>query len=109
MRSLKLAADVSQRIAMGMMATNHIDNLVLTANVAKVYTIPTGASHVCLSGTALYYARFGGAAAVPGNDVLDGSGSSILPELREIPDDVTTIGFISPVSCIISIEVFGEV
>lgn len=109
MRSLKLAADVSQRIAMGMMQTNHIDNLVLAANTPKVYTIPTGAEDVCMAGTALYYSRFGAAAAIPSTDVLDGSGSGILPEFRKIPDGVTTIGFVSPVSCIISIEVYGEV
>ena len=107
MHSLKLAADASGKIAIGMVATDHIDNIVLAAGVAKTYTIPTGAAYLLMSGTALFFARFGGAASIPIADVTDGTGACVAPEFREVPDDITTVSFISSVNCIVAIEVFA--
>lgn len=79
---------------------------VLAANVAEVVTVPAGAKYVLFSATADFYAKFGGAAAVPAADVTDGSASILNPELRAI-DGASSIGLISAEACIVTMEFFS--
>lgn len=80
---------------------------VLAANVAEIVTVPTGAKYVNFSATADFYARFGAAAAVPANEVADGTASVLNPGLRAL-DGVTSIGLISAEVCIVTMEFFSE-
>jgi hypothetical protein len=107
MRNLNLIADASGKIGIGFIATNHTDNLVLVANTAKTYTIPTGASVLLFSGTAPFWVNWYTTAVVPSGDVTSGAGQCLNPMLRGIPDDVTAISIISAVDCKLSIEALG--
>lgn len=107
MRSLNLLADTSGKIAVGMMAPDHVDNLVLVANTAKTYTIPSGAATLLFSCTAPFWVNWYTTAVVPSTDIITGAGQCLNPMLRAIPDNVTAISIISAVNCKLSIEVFG--
>jgi len=78
---------------------------VLAANTAESVTVPDGAKYVNFSATADFYAKFGGAAAVPANEVADGSASVLNPGLRAL-DGAASIGLISAEVCIVTMEFF---
>jgi len=78
-----------------------IDARVLAANTAEAHTVPTGATHVVFSGTADFYVKYGGTAAVPAADVTNGSASELNPVAREIRG-ITSIGLISAATCIVT-------
>jgi hypothetical protein len=83
-----------------------VDNVVLAANVAQTYTIPAWANCINLSATGNLYVTFGGAtAAIPGANVIDGTGSIINPSARGVIGG-SSISLLSPVACIVSIEVW---
>jgi hypothetical protein len=83
----------------------YIDNMVLAAGVAETYTVPSGYKYAVLSGTSNFYIRVNAAAAVPSTEVADGSGSFLNPSCLDIRG-ATTISFISPVACVVSIALF---
>jgi hypothetical protein len=98
--------DANSRAAIGLVVPGYVDNLVLTAGVAKTYTIPTGAKVLNFSANADFYVDFlGGTAAVPTADVTDGSGVVLNPGMRSGLTAADTISIISPGSCIVTIEV----
>ena len=85
---------------------DYVDARVLAANTNEDHTIPTGARWVIFSSScAAFYAKKGGTAAVPGADVTDGSGSSLNPAGYYV-ERSTTIGLISPTTCVITMEFF---
>jgi len=80
----------------------YVDARVLAAAANETHTVPTGAKHVVFSANcAAFYAKAGGAAAVPAADVTDGTGSALNPAGFGI-DGVATIGVISPTACIVT-------
>lgn len=84
----------------------YVDARVLAANTNEDHTIPTGARWVIFSSScAAFYAKNGGSATVPSNDVTDGSGSSLNP-IGYYVERSTTIGLISPTTCVITMEFF---
>jgi len=83
-----------------------IYDLVLTANVEKVVTVPEGADIVLFGTTANFYCRMNATAAVPVGDVLDGSGSELNPSSRQM-SGVATIHLISAANCIITLSFYN--
>ena len=82
----------------------YVDNVVLVANAAQTVTVPAGASRVLIGTTATpFYLRKGGTAAVPGANVLDGTGSAINPSDRLVTGG-DTFSLIAPANTIISLE-----
>ncbi|MDP2218533.1 MAG: hypothetical protein Q8J68_14745 [Methanolobus sp.] len=92
--------------AIGLNYSDHVDARVLVANVAEVHTIPAGANYVLFSATGDFYVRLGEAAAIPATDVTNGSGSILNPQLRSV-GALTTIGIISPTTCIVTMEFYS--
>lgn len=83
-----------------------VDARVLAAGVAESHTVPAGAMRVLFSGTADFYVKFNGTAAVPAADVTNGTGSILNPTLRGL-SGVGTIGVISPVACVVTMEFYS--
>ena len=84
----------------------YIDARVLAANTNETHTVPTGAKYVVFAANcAAFYAKQGGAAAVPAADVTDGTGSALNPAGFGI-DGVASIGLISPTACVVSLWFF---
>lgn len=83
-----------------------IYNLVLTADVEKVVTVPTGADIVLFGTTANFYCKMNATAEVPTIDVTDGSGSELNPSSRQIAG-VSTIHLISASNCIITLAFYN--
>lgn len=88
-----------------------INNVVLAAGVAETITAPDGATHVNFSATGPYFVRWdGGAAAVPGADIIDGTGSEVNPAFRAIKRSTTavptTFSIVAPAACVVSMSFF---
>lgn len=86
-------------------ADEYIDNRVLAAGVAETITPPTWADTVVFSANADFWYRIGSAAAVPGTDVTDGTGSGLNPTIRKGIRG-KTISVISSSACLMSLEWF---
>ena len=84
----------------------YVDARVLAANTNETHTVPTGAKYVVFAANcAAFYAKQGGAAAVPAADVTDGTGSALNPAGFGI-DGISSIGLISPTACTVSLWFF---
>lgn len=85
----------------------YVDVRVLGAGVNEDHTLPAGARYVIFSSNcADFYAKRGGAAAVPAADVTNGSASELNPSGYFVAG-VTTLGLIAPTSCIVTISVYN--
>lgn len=83
-------------------APRYIDARSLAANTNETHTCPTGATHVTFSADGDFYAKPGGAAAVPG-DVTDGSGSECNPAGWELEAEaITSIGLIATAARVVT-------
>lgn len=89
-------------------APEYVDAMVLAADTAESYTIPTGAKRIIFSADGNYYARFddGGDATVPSTEVVDGSSSFLNPAQLDITG-VTSISFISSSARVITLAVYN--
>jgi len=91
----------------------HIDVRVLAAATAESHTVPTGADYVifsCVTSTgaaASFWADFNGTAAVPTDDITDGSGCEVNPAVRTVAG-VTTISLIAPSACIVTMAFYKD-
>lgn len=84
----------------------HINNYVLTAEVAKAVSIPSGARYAMFVSTADLWVLIGaGTAAIPSVDVVDGSGSELNPICRWIESE-TVMSIISPAAAKVSITYY---
>lgn len=99
------AIDAFGSTLMGINYSSSVYANVLAANVAESVTIPTGAKYVLFSGTANFYVKFNGTAAVPADEVADGTASILNPGLRSL-DGATTIGLIAGEACIVTMEFY---
>jgi len=106
MKEMITILDANHYPAVGFNFSNSVYASVLAAGVPEVVTIPTAAKKVIFSATSDFYVKFGGAAAVPSTEVADGTASILNPQLRSI-DAVTTIGIISPTTCIVTMEFYA--
>ena len=85
---------------------HYINAMVLAAGVAETFTIPTDCTYLFMTATANFYARFSGTpAAVPSTEIADGTGSALNPTARHV-GGLTSISFIAPTDCTITIECF---
>lgn len=89
-----------------------IDAIVLTANTAVTYYIPTGANKVTAnyllfssSGGADFYVNYSAVAAVPGTNITNGSSPELNPMLRNV-SGLSAISIIAPVGCVVTISAF---
>lgn len=87
-------------------APGHVMAVTLAAGVAKQVTVPAGAKAALFSGSDLFWARVGGAAAVPNGDILDGSAPELMPAARQVSPG-QTIGLAAPAACVVSISFYG--
>lgn len=82
------------------------DAIVLVANTNQTINIPTGAKKARFkaTGSADFWIKFGGAAAIPSSNVTDGTASRLNPDGIITLDGATTVGIISAVVCVVAIE-----
>jgi hypothetical protein len=89
----------SSRAALAPLPSDHVDPVVLAANVSQARPVPAGAQYVVFSFDGDFYARFGEsaatAAAVPGASATNGQGSELNPAARRIPAGLTHIALIA--------------
>ena len=87
--------------------SDYIDAKILAANTNETFTVPAGAHFVIFGGTADFYAKRGGTAAVP-TDTADGTASMLNPYILAVePGD--TIGVIStPANTIVTAAYYGK-
>lgn len=79
MRSIEVMADGSQAIR----PSDYVSARVLAANASEQITVPEGATHVLLQGTADFYAAYGAnpTAVIP-SDTDDGTSNELNPTMR---------------------------
>lgn len=106
MRALESVLDKNNIGMVGIVFSDQVDARVLAAGVAEVHTVPTGARYVLFSSTEDFYVKVNGTAAVPSDDVTAGTASILNPGLRSL-DRVITLGLISPVACVITMEFYS--
>lgn len=90
--------------------SNHIDTVLLSANVHAEYTIPTGESYriAIVKGTDEIWVKVDGQAIVPsGESLLDGSSAEMDPGTALYIEDATTIGLFAPRECKANIVLLG--
>jgi len=91
--------------------SDHVDYRKLGADSAESHTVPTGYDAVVFScvdasgNPASFYANYTGAAALPTDDIVDGSGSELNPTQRYIPD-VAAISLIAPAACLVMMSFY---
>ncbi len=83
--------------------SDRIDNLVLASGTAKTVTVPEGAGFAVFSATGTFYARFdGGAAAAPGADITNGTGSEVNPTARSVAG-LPAFSVVAPAACVVAV------
>ena len=83
-------------------APQHINAVVLAANVAQDITIPDDGELVAFTRTANFFARYdGGVAAVPAAAVTNGAAAECNPKQRAIKG-VQRISVVSDAACIVT-------
>lgn len=105
MSELKVIKDTNGTPAIGVITTGYIDAIVLTANAAATYTVPTGANYLLFSGNTNFYVKIGGTATVPSASTATGAASISNPSLRST-GGATSVSIIAPTTAIVTIEAF---
>jgi hypothetical protein len=73
---------------------------------ASTVTVPPGANYVVYSATDDFYVRWDGtAAAIPGADITNGTGSEINPTIRDIKG-VTSFSIIAAVDTVVTMAFY---
>ena len=89
----------SSRAALAPLPSDHVDPIVLSANLSQAHPVPAGVQYVLFSFDGDFYARFGEspaiAATLPTVSAADGEGSELNPAARRIPAGLTHIALIS--------------
>lgn len=87
--------------------TTWVDNRVLAAGVAETVTVPASCNFMVFGSNAIFYLRSGGAAAIPGADVTDGTGVAVSPSARRVTP-AATFSLIAPAATIVSMECYSD-
>ena len=109
MRKYSVVPDANS-MANAMVASDWVDSRVLSANVAKSFTVPATARFVRLAAGQLFYFNPNGPAAVAASDISTGAGSVSVPATDNpffCVDGLTAISVIAPTGVIISAEWFA--
>jgi len=106
MKSLRGTVDNNDSGMPGESYSDYKYAIVLVASTNQTINIPTGAKKARFKATAAadFWIKFGGAASIPSANVTDGTASILNPDGIITLDGATTVGIISAVACIISIE-----
>lgn len=80
----------------------YVDAKALGAGVAEAFAVPTGARYALFSSTTNFYAKYDGAATVPG-DTADGSAAELNPATRYLGDQVSEISVIAPSAGVVTV------
>ncbi len=88
-------------------APNYIDARVLLANTAETHTVPAGAKFVIFGSDGDFYAKPNGTAAVPANDVTDGTGSELNPVIWDL-NGVTSIGLVAAAARVVTLSFYQD-
>jgi hypothetical protein len=105
MKPLLIRRDGNNTNTFGRPAPDYVKNLVLEAATNKAVTIPAGAKFAVFSSDGNFYARPDAAAAVPGADVTDGTGSEINPTIWEV-ENLTSINLAGSAGRVVSIAFY---
>lgn len=87
------------------MAPTYVNARSLAANVGEDTTVPTGAKKVLFAAACNFYAKIGGTATIPG-DVTNGSAAELNPAAWHLTPNITTIGLIAPVACVVTVTFY---
>lgn len=83
---------------------------VLTAGTAVTHPIPAGTTHVLLSASGDFFARFGGSGvttAVPTGTISDGTAGELSPAARTIAPGQTHIALVAPANTYLTLAFYG--
>lgn len=90
--------------------SDYVNAYVLVASTNKTVdltaAIAAGAKFVSITSVSGLdvYSKFGGAAAIPGADVTDGTASELGTAVRRIPASTTSLGLISAVAGVVTLS-----
>jgi hypothetical protein len=73
--------------------------------VAESHTIPTGALWVVFSSNCNFYANPSGTAAVPSDDVTDGTGAELNPAAWRVIG-LTAVSLIATTACVVTMSYY---
>lgn len=106
MESFHMLEDAMGRVSSAVHRSDNVMAVLLAGGGAKRVDVPAGARLVLFNATGPFWAKFGGAAAVPTADILDGSA----PELNPIGRSVTgiaSIGLAASQACTVNLVFYG--
>lgn len=107
MKPLRICTDENGRQAHGAVPqSDTINAYVVAANSPVVAAVPAGATFCLFYATGDFWARIGGAAAIPTGAITDGSAPEANPTLREL-QGATTIGLVAPNVCTITLAFYS--
>lgn len=89
MNPLRVIRDQSNGLVIGLGNPSYVNNYHFAGAGTATVNWPAGASVAHISGTVDFYANAGGAAAVPGADITDGTASRYNPAFIERGEDGT--------------------
>jgi len=99
MKSLIALQDAMGATTTALMRSDASFAVTLAAGQAKTVAVPAEARVMLFNATGDVWVRFGGAAAVPSNDILDGSAPELNPVARAVAG-VASIGLAAPTACV---------
>jgi hypothetical protein len=106
MKAFLTRPDAMGRPTSVLLPSDHSHVLILTANQAKVANVPAGSTMVLFSATGDFWAKLGGAAAIPVADNVAGTAPELNPTGRDC-EGVSTIGLVAPADCLVNLVFFG--
>lgn len=83
-----------------------INNRVLASGVEESDGVPPGAKLVMFSATGNFYCKINGTAAIPGADIIDGTGSELNPAARTVVAS-DTISLVAPANCVVTLSYYS--
>jgi hypothetical protein len=108
MKRLSQPLDANQYPVYGLGMPDHRDALVLEANTAKDYTIPTGAKtlYIVCVGTANIWVNPDDTAVIPAADITDGTAPIANPMMIGV-SGLTSLSIIADAACKLSIWAYA--
>jgi hypothetical protein len=98
--------DLPGKQMIGLNMPEYVDAIVLVANTAQNYTIPSGAKYLMFSANDDFYVNWGTTAAVPSASTATGAAAELNPGLRSVKSGTATISLIGPRACTVTVLVY---